>query len=159
MKTLRAFHIVSLVFAVLAAALLFVSMGTIPFANPYGSIALNKPTAADSNGTITVAVDNNSRRALILNADGNLTGVIDCNTADSPIDAITDVCVSGDTVYLSGVRFAADSDIIKNERVVAFNTEGAYVEAVGEIPGTGTTIPAIKSLSNAPDGVVIAYEE
>ncbi len=158
MKTLRVSHIVLTVCAVIAAAILFVAYETIPFINPFAPVQLNGPTVADSNGNLTAIVDTDSRRILVLNADNNLVDIMNCADMDSAVDAVTDVCVMNDTVYLSGVRFAPDSDIIKQERVVASNKSGNNQEIIYEEEGHGSASPSIVSLSNASEGIVIAKE-
>ena len=159
METLNKSRIVLTALAVLAAAVLFVTYGTVLPSAPFASIPLNGPTAVDSDGRITGVVDTESRRALILNADGDLTGVVSCATTDSPFDAITDVCVKDGLVYLSGARFAPDSDAIEQERVAVYDKGGNFQGVVFEKDGDGSAIPSIKSLNDAATGVVISYEK
>ena len=158
MKTLSKSRAFLTVLAALAAAVLFVTYGTVLPSAPFVPVQLNGPTAVDSDGEFTGVVDTESRRALILNADGDLTGVISCTTADSPFDAITDVCVKDGLIYVSGARFAPDSDAIKQERVAVFDKGGNFQGIAFEIDGDGSTIPSIKSLSDASSDVVVAYE-
>ena len=68
-------HIVLGVLAALAAAVLFITYGTVLPAAPFVPVQLNGPTAVDSDGEFTGIVDTESHRALILNAEGDLTGV------------------------------------------------------------------------------------
>lgn len=156
MKTGRLAHIVLTVLAVLAAAMLFVTYGTVLLSTPFSTIRLDGPIAADSNGTSTAIVDTDSSRALILNAEGDLTGVVSCTTIDSPFNAITDVRIVDEFVFLAGVSFAPDSDMIENERVAYYDKGGNFQGVVFERPGTGATTSSIKSLSSAPDGVALA---
>ena len=151
-------HIITVVLAVFAAAVLFATYGTVLPSTPFAPIQLNVPTTVDSDGEFTAIVDSGSSRALILNAEGDLTGVVNCDTLDAPFDAITDACVSGGTVYLSGVRFAPDSDVIEQERVAAYDKGGNFLSVVYEVNGISNMSPGIKSLSNATDGVAVAYE-
>ena len=152
-------HIALAILAVFAAAVLFVTYGTVLPALPFATIPLDGPTGVDSNGKMTVVADSGSRRALIMNEEGNLTGVVSCTTADSPIDAITDVCASDDAVFISGVRFEPDSDIVSEERVAAYDKGGNYLGLLYDGEGSKTASPSIKSLSNADGGVVIAFEK
>lgn len=158
MKTRRVSHIVMALCAVFAAAVLFVTYGTVLPAAPLASVQLNGPIAADSDGEFTAVVDAESNRAIIMNADGDMTGVVRCDTFDAPINAITDVCVMNGLVYLSGVRFMPDSDLVALERVVVYDKGGNLQSVIYEMEGNGTVAPSIKSLSNGVDGIVIAYE-
>lgn len=124
----------------------------------FAAIQLDSPTAIDADGKITVVADSGSRRALIMNADGDLTGVVGCTTTDSPFDAITDVCFSEDLVFISGVRFEPDSDIISQERVAAYDKGGNYQGLLYDGAGPKTASPSMKSLNDAADGVVVAFE-
>ncbi|MBQ9002638.1 MAG: hypothetical protein IJ087_12370, partial [Eggerthellaceae bacterium] len=156
---MRKAHIVLAVLAALAAAVLFTTYGTVLPGSPFAPVPIDGAGSADSDGDMTVVVDSGSRRALILNADNSLTGVVGCTTADTPIDAITDACAADGLVYLAGVRFAPDSDVIEQERVVAYDKGGNLQGTVLEIPGSGSVSPAIKSLSDIPNGVAVAYEK
>lgn len=158
MKTKRISHIVLTVLAVIAATVLFATYGTVLPSAPFAAVPLNGPTAVDSDGEFTVIADTESRRALILNADGDLTGVVSCTTIDSPIDAITDVCVSNGSIYLSGIRYEPDSDVIAQERVITFDKGGNYKGIAFEIGGQDDN-PDIKSLNDDPAGFVVAYEK
>jgi len=157
MKTIRKSHVALAVCAVFAAMVLLATYGTVLPSAPFVSVPLNGPTVVDSDGEFTAVADTESRRVLIMNADGDLTGVTSCMTADSPIDAIFDACVSDGLVYLSGVRYVPDSDDIAQERVVVYDKGGNYRGTVFEIAGQGD-IPAIKSLCDAHGGVAVAYE-
>ncbi len=152
-------HIALALLAALAAGVLFVTYGTVLPSFPFASVQLDRPTAVASDGEFTCVVDAESQRALILNADGDLTGTVSCSTVDSPFDAITDVNVSDKLVYLSGVRFQPDSDNIQRERVAVYDKGGNLLGAIFEKPGSGDSIPRIKSLSEVPDGIAIAYEK
>ncbi len=151
-------NIILFVLAIVAAAFLLVTYGTVLPSAPFVSISLDGPTSIDSDGRMTAVVDAGSRRALILNAEGDLTGVVDCTTIDAPFDAITDVCVSDGLVFLSGITFAPDSDVIELDRVATYDKGGNFRNVVFAKSGTGNVAPAIKSLNNVPGGVVIAYE-
>ena len=157
MDTFRKSHIVLAVLAILAAAVLFITYGTTLPSAPFASIPLEGPSAVDSNGHMTVIADTESHRALILNEENALTGVVRCDTTESPFDAITDVSVSNDRVYIAGVRFAPDSDTIQKEVVASYDKGGNKQGIEFELQGTDDVSPAIKSLSNAQDGVVVSY--
>ena len=155
---LRKSHIALAVCAALAAAVLFVTYGTVLPAAPFASIQLDGPSVVDSDGEMTGVVDTESRRALILNADGDLTGVVGCTTTDSPVDAITDICVRDGLVYLAGVRYAPDSDVITAERLVAYDKGGNFQGFVYEMEN-GTPNPQIKAVHSTSKGLAIAYEK
>lgn len=157
MKTSRKTRVVLVVLAVLAAVFLFATYGTVLPSAPFASVQLNGPTVVDSDGEFTGVVDTESRRALILNADGDLTGVVDCTTIDSPLNAITDVCVSGGSVYLAGMRYEPDSNIIAKERVACYDKGGNFQGLAFEIEGAGD-IPSINALCDVPGGVAVVYE-
>ena len=155
MRKTRVSHIVLAILATVAVVVLFVTYGTVLPAVPFAPVSLDRPTVVDSDGESTVVVDTESRRALIMNADGEMTGVIDCTTADSPVNAITDVRVSDGLVYVSGVRFAPDSDIIEKERVAVYSEGGTPIALAFEMQGDGSATPLVKSLSDIPDGVAV----
>ena len=157
MEPKRISRIALTVLAIMAAAVLFATYGTVLPSMPFAPIHIDGPTAVDSDGEFTVVADTESRRALIINAEGDLTGVVSCTTSDSPIDAITDVCVSNGRLYLSGVRYKPDSEAIAQERVVVYDKGGNFQGVAYELKGNGVA-PKIKSLCDAPDGVVVAYE-
>ena len=157
MEKRRISHIVLAVLAVAAAVMLFATYGTVLPAAPFAPIQLGGPTTADSDGEFTAVVDTESRRVLIMNADGDLTGVVSCLTADSPIDAITDVCVSKGYVYVAGVRYEPDSSVIAEERLAFYDKGGNYKGIVFSIRGDGDS-PDIKALCDVPEGVAVAYE-
>ena len=81
-------HIAMVVCAVIAAVVLFMSYGTMLPSLPFQSIPLDRPTIADSDGEMTVVVDTETRRVLILDANGDISGAIDCTKVDCPVDAI-----------------------------------------------------------------------
>lgn len=118
----------------------------IPFEGPYD---------ADSSGQYTAVVDRESRRVLILNDNYELTGIVDCDTLNAPLEAITDVCVADKTIYVAGVRYLEDSEVIQRERVVAYNTGGTSEQVVYDTTSTELTSPTIKALDSAGDGVYI----
>lgn len=159
MEETKSIRIVLTVLAALAAALLFATYGTVLPSAPFAPVQINGPAAVDSDGSLTVVADSESRRALILNAAGDLTGVVDCMTMDAPFDALTDVCVSDGRVYLAGVKFAPDSDVIVQERVATYDKGGNLQGIAYTRAGIGDVIPSIKSLSDIPGGVALAYEE
>jgi len=105
---------------------LFAAYGTLLPTSSFSVVSLDKPTTADSNGKVSALIDTESCRALILDADNHLTGLVATTTIESPLDAMTDVGVDGDTVYLSGVKL---SDVTDPARLLAL-TRRALAEAV-----------------------------
>ena len=157
MNTFRKSHIVLAVLAIFAAAVLFITYGTTLPSAPFASIPLNGPTVVDSDGTMTAIADTESHRVLILNNENSLTGVVRTDVTESPFDAVTDVCVVGDLVYVAGMRFAPDSDIIQNEVIATYDKGGNAQSTVFKLPGSNQVYPSIKSLNNADNGVVVSY--
>ena len=158
MEKRRISHIVLAVLSVAAAMVLFVTYGTVLPSAPFVAVPLNGPTTADSDGEFTVVADTESRRALILNADGDLTGVVSCVTADSPVDAITDVCVRDGRIYVLGVRYEPDSDTITKERVAVYDKGGNLQDVVYEKAGRDEN-RLIKALHDTREGVAVSYEQ
>lgn len=155
----RIAHIVLVVAAVFAAAVLFVTYGTVLLAAPFAEVQLNGPSLVDSDGECTAVADTESRRVLILNSEDDLTGVVSCATMDSPIEAVTNVCVSQGVVYVSGVLYAADSDNIAKERVAAYDKGGNLLGVVYETEGYGTSLAKIKGLDDAVQGCAVVAVE
>ena len=162
MQKTRLSHIVLALLAVFSAVFLMATYGTALLSAPFASVRLNGPVAVDSDGEQTAIADTESRRVLILNAEGDLTGAVDCTTMDSPIDSVTDVCVSGGCVYVAGALYVPDSSVATKERVVMYDKGGNLLGMVYEAdssadPGEGATT-TIKRLSDAMGGVVAAVE-
>lgn len=149
-------RIVAAVVAVLSALVVLASFGVKLPQQPFAPIPLDGPTAIDSNGSITAIADRESRRILILNDDCHLTGMVSCESLNSPIEAVTDVCVSNDEVYVAGVKYEKDSDTIVQERVVAYDTHGLAHGVVYESPETSSQTATIKTLCDSDDeGVLV----
>lgn len=146
---------VILALAAIAAVLFLVATyGTALPSLPFASVPFNGPIASDSDGKMTAIADTESRRVLILNADSDLTGVVDCTTFDSPVEAVVDVRVSDELVYVAGVKYAPDSTDVQLERVAVYdkggNLQGVAFEAEGSVLGN-----KIKCLAADDEGVVV----
>lgn len=148
-------RIVATALAVIAALTAVATFGVDLSISPFSPAALNGPTTADSNGEHTAIVDSASRRMFILNAESQITGIVDCDTLNSPIEAITDVCVADKTVYVAGVIYQADSDFIETERVVAYDLNGASEQVVYEHGLGYDKAPSIKTMDGKGDGVYV----
>lgn len=111
----------------LAAVVLFVGYGKITRAAPFVPVQLDRPVAADSDGEVTAIIDHESSRALILNGDAELTGVVNFSVVDSPVQVATDICVSEGIVYVAGVKYAPESELVTEERVAAYDTGGSLL--------------------------------
>ncbi|MDO4537334.1 MAG: MFS transporter [Coriobacteriales bacterium] len=119
----------------------------LPF-TPFSSMTLDGPTAADSNGTHTAIVDSASRRLFILNKDHKLTGIVNCSSPNSPLESFLDVCVSGDTIYVSGVCYKKNTDVVESVRVVAYDARGASEKIVYDRQAEGVDVlPSIKTMA------------
>lgn len=154
MRLPRISHIILSLAALFAVLVLFATYGTTLAGVPFASIGLNGPVAADSNGEFTTVADTESRRVLILNSDGDLTGLVDCETMDSPITYVNDVCVVGEDIYVAGVRTTSESNSIEKERIAVFDKGGNLKGTVYEVDGAGDDTPSIKSIDEAEDGIV-----
>ena len=161
MKKIPLQNTIAAILALAAIVFLFATYGTTLPSAPFASIALNGPTAADSNGELTAIVDTESRRVLVLNDDGDLTGEVDCTTFNSPIDAVSNVCVSQKFIYVAGVKYAPDSSAIEKERIAIYdkggNFQGIYYELVRKDSDSVqmySNIPSIVSICSVPDGVI-----
>lgn len=156
MKHARTLHIAAAIGAILAVLAVLASFGIKLPLFPFQPIALDNPMTADSNGETTIIADTESRRLLILNKGHHLTGIINCESPNSPIEAVTDVCVSNGEVYAAGVKYEKDSNIIIRERVVAYDAHGGSRAIVYDSGEVNEQSPAIKSLCEADDGVLVA---
>ena len=156
MKHARTLRIATAITAILAALVVLASFGIKLPPVPYRPIALDGPMIADTNDRITAIADAESRRVLILNYEHRLTGIINCESLNSPIEAVTDVCVSGGEVFVAGVKYEKDSDIIVRERVVAYDMRGGSREIVYDTGDVSVQSPTIKSLCEARKGVLVA---
>ncbi len=144
------------VLAVLAALVIVSSLGASLPAVPFAPVRLDGPVSASSDGSVTAIADSASRRVLLLDEGDNLDGIIDCGALGSPVEAVTDVCVSDGHVYVAGLRYVPDSDVISTERVVSYDPDGSFEQVVYERAGTGANVPALRSLSSMSGGAVVA---
>ena len=152
-------------FAILGALALvafvgFVSTFGYPLpSTPTDPFELSEPVHADSDGTHTAIIDQQSRRLLILDKDDRLDTIVSFDSVGHHIDAATDVCVDGDVIWLSGVKYQDDSDTIALERVAMYTVNGDYVTTVHDSKRGNTSQPSIKSLTSSKDGAIMGYEE
>lgn len=134
------------VLAVVASLVSIATLGRTLPPTAFGWIPFEGPSDADSTGINTAVVDSASRRVLILNDDDRITGIVECNALNSPLEAITNVCVTNKTVYVAGVKYQKDSDIITQERIVAYNMAGRSEKIVYDQKIDNETMPTIKAL-------------
>ncbi|MDO4796600.1 MAG: hypothetical protein Q4A01_01110 [Coriobacteriales bacterium] len=119
---------------------------------PFAEVALDHPTAASSDGTYTAVATDQARKVLIVDGNNELYACIDYETFEAPLEIVTDVCVSNGRVYVAGMRYKPDSNVIALERVVAYGMNGAQQGIVYEQKGQGTK-PGILSLDDQDGGV------
>ena len=93
---------------------------------------------------------------LILDSSGQLTGIVNCMTPESPFDTIVDACVSDGIVYLAGERDDDETDIPKLHRVAAYNRGGDYLGTAFEANKLQNHFIWVLAISEAPDGAVVA---
>lgn len=160
---LRKSQVVLVLAAVFAVVFLMATYGTALPSLPFATVSLNGPTKADAAGEFAAIADTESRRVLILNTDGQLTGVIDCTTFDSPVEFVSDVCVSDGKVFVAGARLAPDSSDIEKERIAIYDKGGNLQDVVYERDYTdddSSNRPhlnfSFKGLDDAPGGVVLS---
>ncbi len=141
-------RIALIVLAALSGLVVLATFGrNLPFP-PSAPINLVGPTVADTDGNHTAIVTSESRAVLILNKDHRLMGIVDCDKLNAPIEAITDVCVAEDVLYVAGVQYQEDSDIIVRERVVAYDMHGRSEAVVYEITAENQLYPSIKGMDS-----------
>ncbi|MBP3885244.1 MAG: MFS transporter [Olsenella sp.] len=156
MKAASKAHVIVVLLAVFSMLVTVSSLGKPLPVFPFAPVSLNEAVSADSDGKVTAVVDSDSRRVLLLGENDCLDGIIDCGSLSSPIEAVTDVCVSDGHVYVAGLRYKPDSDVIATERVVSYAPDGNFEQVVYERAGTGSNVAAFRSLSNRPEGSVVA---
>ena len=144
-------RVAAVIFAALCALVVIATFGRGNPLNPFSPIRLNAPNVAEHNSKHTAIVDSESRRVLILNKSNQLTGTINCDALNSPLEAVTDVCVAGDIIYVAGVQYETDSTVINRERVVAYDSRGRSSTIVfdKEVKNEGT--PSIRTMDNVGD--------
>lgn len=147
---------VAISLAVVAVMVCLATLGLELPTSPFAAFDLVGPVVADSNGARTAIVDSGSRRVLILNKDHRLMGIIDCGELNSPIEAVTDVCVAEDTIYVTGAKYQADSDIIVRERVIAYNSFGTLKKVLYDRKINDGLTPTMLSMDPTRDGVCVA---
>ncbi len=154
----RRFLSLRVILAILAVASGLIILATFGIRLPnsfLSPVQFEAPIEADSNSKNTAIVDSDSRRVLLLNENNHLTGIIDCEALNSPIEAVTDVCVVNGAVYVAGVQYQKDSDIIARERVVTYSLRGNSEKVVYDRDVQNELWPTIKALDNAGDGVYV----
>ena len=146
-------RVAAVILAALSALVVIATFGRGEPLNPLVPIQLNAPSVADHNQKHTVIVDSESRRVLILNKDNKLTGIISCDALNAPIEAVTDVCVADDIIYIAGVQYQKDSTVIVRERVVAYDSRGRSSTIVYDKEVDNEGIPSIRSMDNIDSDV------
>lgn len=146
----------SILVAILCGLFVVATFGMQLPSRPWSPVNIDKPTTADSNEKITAIVDSESRRVLILDEQRMLVGMVQCGVLNSPLDTITDICVSNDTIYVAGAMYKKDSNIIARERVVAYDMFGSSEEVVFDTETKNALLPEIKTMDDAEDGTEIA---
>ena len=150
----RTLRIVWIVAIVTSALVCLATYGTTLPPSFTSSLPLDKPVATDSDGTHTVIADGAARRLLFLNSSDNLTSIVSFETLNAPIDVVTDTVVTGDSVYVSGLQYQPDSDLITNERILHYGVDGRYRGIVYETNSEVHYTPEIMKLCDTDDGVV-----
>lgn len=117
----RALHAVVVVLALLSTFVTLASLGASLPASPFAPVEFENPTATDSNERVTVVADSQSRRLLVMDANNELRRIVNYESLNSPIDAVTDVCVTPTSIFVVGVRYLQDSDVIIQERVLRYD--------------------------------------
>ena len=148
-------HAILVMLAIVAGLVCLATIGTALPLSPSTSINLDGPTVADSDGSHTAIVDTESRRILILNANHQLTGIVDCQELNSPIEAVTDVCVAKETLYVAGVKYLENSSTIERERIVAYDFRGGAQQVVYDLERNFEQTPSIKTMENDDDGAYV----
>ena len=157
--TVARLRIVWVVLAVLSALVCLATYGMTLPPTFVSSLNLDGVVAADSNGSRTVIADASARRLLILNENDRLTTIINYERLDSPIDVITDVCASQDGIYVAGMRYVTDSDMINSERVLSYDFDGGYRGIVYETAEKNHFVLLITSLCDDTTGVIVAFAD
>lgn len=130
-----------------------------PLLNPFVPVRFEGPSLVSGNARGTVVVDRARMRLLFATPRGNLVEVVEVGRGDEPIDEITEIEQRDDTVYVAGVRHAADGEGVASEAVLSYGMDGrlqdvlwqeAYKE--GELHPT----PAVVDLASDDTGVMLA---
>lgn len=143
------------VLAIVAGLVCLATIGTTLPLSPFEPIGLDGPTVVDSDGNHTAIVDTESRRILILNKNRKLTGIVDCDELNSPIEAVIDVCVTDKTLYVAGAKYQDDSTTIARERIVAYDMSGRSEQLVYELERSNDQTPSIKTMDSDGDGAYV----
>lgn len=156
----RGRRIALIILTALALVVTIMSLGmVIPPTLPFGSVKLYGPICADSDGNRTVIADTEAHRVLVLDKDLHLMSVISFDEANSPLDAVTDLCITKDSLYISGIRYLEESTEINYESVFLYDFSGARGAEVYKRDADGATVPSIKSLGDAYGSAIITVVE
>lgn len=128
--------------------------GSLP-STPWSPIVLDTPVAADTNGAVTAIGDQQSRRLLILDSAGRLTRIVSFAALNSPIDAITEICLTDDGIYVAGLRKSGDTDIIAQERIIRYDLHGRNPTTVYETDEQESLMRSIISVDDVDDQIVV----
>ncbi len=155
----RIISVVLCVLALICGLITLTTYGLPMLDKPFAPVALAGPTAIDSDGTLTAVADSESRRLLLLDANDNLTAMIEYDSIGTPIEAVSDVCVSDGMVYVAGLKYQNDTDYITQERVLSYDANGNFRQIVYEVPDPLGFECSIKSLHAAPGGFTVGVAE
>ncbi len=148
------------IIAVISTLVTLASFGTVLPSSPFSPIALETPVASDSNGDITLVADKEARRLLVLNDKHQLTAIVSLDSLNSPVDAITDVCISNNALYVCGVRHYKGGDLIEQERIVRYDMKGRNSSIVYETKKSVSIVRSIVSIFDSDRGAIAAvYRE
>ena len=110
---------------------------------------------ADSDGDVFAVADTDSRRVLFLDSNRELAGILYLDRLNTPVSALTDLCVSNGKVYVAGVRYKGDSDIVESERIVCYDRSGNQLSIPFETSEGKSARPSIKAMCESDDGVYV----
>ena len=122
--------------------------------SPFLPVGFDAPVAADTNGDVTAIADAHARRLLVLDGDRQLVRIRSYESLNSPIDAVTDVCVADDAIYVAGVCYIEDSDLIERERVIRYNLDGSNSAIVYQTESSVLYSPGIAAINDDGDAAV-----
>ncbi|MBO7675647.1 MAG: MFS transporter [Atopobiaceae bacterium] len=157
--SVRRLKLLSVAAAVVAGLVCLAFLGMERPAAPFAAFDLVGPVIADSNGNHTAIVDSGSRRVLILNKEHRLMGMINCEELNSPIETVTNVAITDDTVYVTGAKYQAGSDIIVRERVVSYNLFGTSSTVLDDREIAYGFSPTMMAMDAAEEGVYVTMAD
>ena len=139
----------------MSVIVIFLSLGIELPQTPFDTVRLNGPTLADTDGNAMIVVDSEAHRMLFLDANYELTRIVNFDEEKPPLQAITDVSVAKAHAYVAGVNYYGESNLIERESILQYGLYRSPYTTVLELGSERLYQPRIKSLNDSGEGLYV----